>query len=105
MAVSVIDGLDPMTPIDTIHHLASGTSLVFDVMRGGDWMTIPEIQIAVQEHPRGRYFSEATISARIRDLRKTKNGGHTVQRRLRNNTRNFYEYKLLPNDEEYMEVA
>ncbi len=38
--------------------------------------------------------SEAGVSARIRDLRKPKFGGHIIQKRCVNN--GLWEYRLLP---------
>lgn len=98
-----IDGLDPQTPIAVIGELSRAVDLVHQVMASGDWLTIPQIQHRVQELPKGRYFSEPCISARIRDQRKTKHGAHTVARRLRKGTRNLYEYKLIT--EHYPEAA
>lgn len=51
---------------------------VRDMLLGhrGEWFTISELQ-------RVAGGSEAGVSARIRDLRKVRNGGHVVQRRRR----------------------
>ncbi len=64
---------------------------VLAVMRRGEWLTLAEIRAAV-----GR-GSEAGISARLRDLRKQKFGGHVVERRRRATvptTWGIWEYRL-----------
>ncbi len=94
-----IDGLDPNANHQTIQTLASGIQLVREVMRLGDWMTIGEVQEQVSRLPEvGQYYSESCIGARIRDQRKPRNGHHTVLRRLRANSKNLFEYKLILND-------
>lgn len=53
----------------------SGSLLrIFQAMRDGDWWTLPELARV------GR-CSVAAASARVRDLRKPKFGGHEVERR------------------------
>jgi hypothetical protein len=47
---------------------------VFRLMRDGQWRTLSEIARAVEG-------SEAGVSARLRDLRKPRFGGHGVERR------------------------
>lgn len=46
---------------------------VFEFMKDGAWHTIPEITNNVTGSPQ-------SVSARLRDLRKDKYGGHTVER-------------------------
>jgi hypothetical protein len=59
---------------------------VFNLMRDGRWRTIPAIAYEV----RG---SESSVSARLRDFRKAKYGGHTVQReRVR---KGLYMYRVI----------
>ena len=96
-ALAVIDGLDPLTPISTIIGLARAVDLVRDVMTSSDWMTFGEIQEAVAKQPKGKFFSENCISARIRDQRKSKHGAHIVNKRVRAGTCNLYEYQLILN--------
>lgn len=50
----------------------------FQVMSDGRWWTLVELAAAVSKLY-GRRVSEAAISARIRDLRKPKFGGHKVE--------------------------
>lgn len=61
---------------------------VFALMSDGKWRTLEEISEAVGD-------PEASVSARLRDFRKEKWGGYTVQRRLRFALRRgLYEYRL-----------
>lgn len=53
------------------------------------WWTLRELSVAVGA-------SEASVSARLRDLRKPKYGGHTVERRRV--TGGLYEYRLIPRE-------
>ena len=46
---------------------------VFELMRDGRWRTLSDIGTAVEG-------SEASLSARLRDLRKAKYGAHQIQR-------------------------
>jgi len=46
---------------------------VFDAIRGGHWFTLAELSDATG-HP------QASVSARLRDLRKVKFGGHSIAR-------------------------
>ncbi len=55
----------------------------------GRWWTLREISNSTQD-------PEASISARLRDLRKAKFGAHTVNRRRRGEpSRGIWEYQLL----------
>jgi hypothetical protein len=56
-------------------------------MEGGVWRTLTELADLT-----GR-SSEAGVSARLRDLRKSRFGGHTVERRRR--TQGLWEYRVL----------
>lgn len=49
---------------------------VYNVMMTGEWFTLQQIAQRI-----GGHNTEAAISARIRDFRKTKYGGHKVERR------------------------
>ena len=51
---------------------------VFSLMRDGQWRTLEEISIQI-----GKPGSHASVSARLRDLRKPKFGCHEVERRPR----------------------
>jgi hypothetical protein len=67
-----------------------GTQLadVLNVMRDGGWRTLDEIIRAV-----GR-GTQTGISARLRDLRKPKFGGWTVESRRRNEN-GLWEYRIF----------
>lgn len=61
---------------------------VESVMRGGQWMTLAEIK-------RITGGTEASISARLRDLRKSKFGGLEVERRRRGDpSAGLWEYRM-----------
>ncbi len=94
-ALAVIDGLDPLTSVAVVKRLASGVDMVREVMAPGEWLTYFQIQIRVENLPTGKHFSEACISARVRDQRKAKHGAHIVNRRIRKGTANLYEYQLI----------
>jgi hypothetical protein len=62
---------------------------VFDLMKDGRWRTLEEIAAPAAA-------SEASVSARLRDLRKPRFGGHEVQRRPRGaREAGLFEYRLL----------
>jgi len=61
---------------------------VYDVLVPGDWLTLREISDRTLD-------PEASISARIRDLRKPRFGAYEVWRRRRGpHERGLWEYKL-----------
>lgn len=60
--------------------------LVFNLMRDGRWRTLAAIATIVDE-------PEASVSARLRDLRKKRFGSHVVDRRYIGN--GLWEYKLV----------
>jgi biotin operon repressor len=67
-----------------------GTQLVrvLALMRDGEWRTLRQIADAVGG-------SEAGVSARLRDLRKTRHGGYTVDRERRGDpTRGLWYYRV-----------
>ncbi len=61
---------------------------VRNLMEDGQWRTLEEIQ--------GRAGgTEASVSARLRDLRKAKHGGYTVERRRRGElAAGLHEYRV-----------
>jgi hypothetical protein len=63
---------------------------VLDVMKDGRWRTLPEIA-QVTESP------EASVSARLRDLRKPRFGAHTVEREYVR--KGLFQYRLIINEE------
>ncbi len=94
-ALSLIDGLDPLTPAKEVKRLASGVAMVREVMAPGEWLTYFQIQVRVRKLPNGKHFSEACISARVRDQRKAKHGAHVVNKRIRKGSGNLFEYQLI----------
>lgn len=74
---------------------------VYMLMKDGQWRTLAEIETATGDH-------QASVSARLRDLRKRKFGDHTVNRRTRGiRVRGLFEYQLIVNvtESERQEVA
>ncbi len=62
---------------------------VFLLMRDGVWRTLREIAEATES-------PEASVSARLRDMRQASNGGHTVERRRRGEpSRGLHEYRVI----------
>ncbi len=70
-------------------RLNAQTLKVWQAMRKGNWWTLAMLAAAVQA-------PEASISARLRDLRKPQFGGHVVERR-RVADGGLYEYRLTAN--------
>jgi len=66
-------------------RLASQLADVRTCLRDGCWWGLDDIQSRTG-HP------QASISARIRDLRKTRNGAHTIERRYLHN--GLWQYRL-----------
>lgn len=67
-------------------RLAHQREHVYALMADGEWRTLAEIARATR-HP------EASISARLRDFRKQRYGGHHVARR--HVERGLFEYRLV----------
>jgi len=76
----------------TYEHARDGARLgdqmmaVLSVMADGQWRTLKQLAAAVDA-------PEASVSARLRDLRKPRFGGHTVNREYLR--RGLYQYQLL----------
>lgn len=67
---------------------------IWELMKGGAWYTLQEIS----QHTNA---PEASASAQLRNFRKDKFGGHTVERRRRGDrTSGLFEYKLIQKDEQ-----
>lgn len=67
-------------------RLESQLMSVFHYMQDGEWHSLRQISKAL-------HYPEASISARLRDLRKTRFGAHRVKRRYI--TKGLWHYKLL----------
>ncbi len=66
---------------------------VYGALLDGQWHTLAELKLAVGSG------TESAISARIRDLRKTKFGSHDIKCRQRQYApRGIKEYRLTPAD-------
>jgi len=71
-------------------RLTSQLDRVLDLMRDGAWRTLSQIQQCCGG-------SDASVSARLRDLRKDKFGGRVVERRrMAPATAGLFEYRVLP---------
>jgi hypothetical protein len=65
--------------------------VVFDLMKDGQWRTLNEIcELTNQAH--------ASVSARLRDLRKERFGAYTVERQYLGN--GLYTYRVIVPKEE-----
>ena len=62
---------------------------VWRLMRDGRWRTLEQISVRVG-------CPEASVSARLRDFRKKKFGGHTVEREYVR--RGLFKYRVIPNE-------
>ena len=70
-----------------LDRLNAQSRLVARLMVDGCWRSLAEIAAATGA-------PEASVSARLRDLRKPANGGHTVERRRRGGA-GTHEYRLV----------
>ncbi|HUX00919.1 MAG TPA: hypothetical protein VMY35_08055 [Phycisphaerae bacterium] len=70
--------------------LAAQYQRVFRLMQDGQWRTLREIGELAGYEPQ-------SVSARLRDFRKEKFGGHQVLRQLR--SRRLWEYRLVVHQE------
>ena len=83
-----IDG-STYEPVHDEVRLGKQALAVFELMRDGNWRTLREITEAIGGG------SEAGVSARLRDFRKDKFGGHVVNRRRRGEAANgVFEYQV-----------
>lgn len=67
-------------------RLGDQMAAVFDLMKDGTWRTLEQIAVAVGA-------PEASVSSRLRDLRKERFGGHSVNRSYI--ARGIYMYQLV----------
>lgn len=64
---------------------------IFDVMADGRWRTVRQIEDLTGD-------PGSSISAQLRNLRKARFGGHTVEKQIRGDReRGLYEYRVLVN--------
>ena len=84
----IFDGITYEPDFDA-ERLRGEMARVYRVMRDGGWHTLAEISART-------FDPEPGISARLRDLRKRRFGGHTVNRRRRGDPkRGLFEYQLV----------
>lgn len=90
--VDQIPDFDGETYESDLDHgrLATQLTAVRQLMSDGEWRTLDEISLIVSG-------TIPAISARLRDLRKEKFGGHTVERR-RAQISGLFEYRLIVNE-------
>ena len=70
-------------------RLGAQAGRVWSLMADENWRTLGEISLVTGD-------SEPGISARLRDFRKARFGGHTIERRRRGaGKRGIFEYKLI----------
>jgi hypothetical protein len=71
--------------------LSNGAQRVLTLMTDGKWRTLNEISRSTKD-------PEASVSARLRDLRKSDYGAHQVEKRTNGRrARGLYEYRLVVN--------
>ena len=80
-------------PKHDLVRLGAQMMRVYSTMRDRQWRTLAEIS-AITDDP------EASISARLRDLRKERFGEHAVERRRRGHAeKGLHEYRLTASRE------
>lgn len=72
-------------------RLAMQQNRIRALMRDGAWRTLSQISQATDD-------PEASVSARLRDLRKPRFGSNTVERRFV--SRGLFEYRLIVNPQQ-----
>lgn len=77
-------------------RLAGLLRAVFLAMADGQWRALPLIQHIVRQQ-NATWSSEASISARLRDLRKERFGAHKIERRRKAEGSGTYQYRLTIN--------
>jgi hypothetical protein len=80
------DGETYEAPKDRV-RLNKQLRLVWDVIKDGDWRSLHEIAAATGQ-------PEASVSARLRDLRKERFGKFEVERRRREGQQGTFEYRV-----------
>ena len=71
-------------------RLASQMGRVWLALQEGEWLTLSELATRVGA-------PEASVSARLRDLRKKRFGSHVIERRPRGERKHgLFEYQLVP---------
>ena len=73
-------------------RLSSQLDATREVMLDNEWRTLAALVLALRK--RGLHVTEASISARLRDLRKAKFGAYSVERRRL--LGGLWEYRIVP---------
>jgi biotin operon repressor len=71
---------------------------VYDTMKDGHWVTLRYVAAATGA-------SEASVSARIRDLRKEKFGGFTVERKRSEKHKGLWHYRIKAEDPKQLRLV
>tara|TARA_R100000808_G_C2153807_1_gene164358 strand:- start:5092 stop:5403 length:312 start_codon:yes stop_codon:yes gene_type:complete len=86
--VAAFDGADYEAKFDA-ERLTGQLRKIYDLMKDGNWRSLDEISMRTAA-------PHASASAQLRNLRKLKFGGHTVDRtRAGDRERGFYKYRLV----------
>ncbi|TNF82069.1 MAG: hypothetical protein EP299_01735 [Acidobacteria bacterium] len=72
--------------------------VIYNVIADGGWYTLERISTRAIYYGANRSIPIASVSARLRDFRKARFGGHTVDRR-RTDVPGMFEYRLTWNEE------
>lgn len=89
---TLFDGITFNPSLDT-ERLQGQLQRVYEAVRSGEWLTLEEIG------QRAGVKSQASISARLRDLRKERFGNHKVERRRRGTpSLGVFEYRFVAKD-------
>jgi hypothetical protein len=102
---SLFDGPEYVPERDNV-RLSLQIARVWRVMSDGEWRTLEEISIGTSRlRDDAGIDPPASISAQLRHLRKERFGGHTIERRGRQDSPSLYEYKLIPSEHGLLDGA
>lgn len=87
MTTDVFDGETIDATRDSA-RLGHQLALVRRVLADGRWITLDRLSLVTGA-------PAASVSARIRDLRKARFGAHTIERRRVAHTRGLWEYRMV----------
>lgn len=76
-------------------RLSGQLQAVYDVLGDGKWYRLTQLAYLASLQLGGKRVSEASASARLRDLRKPRFGAHTIERRSIGG--GLFEYRMLAN--------
>lgn len=77
-------------------RLSTQLEAIRELMLDNVWRTLPQIVLALRSR-KGIHATEPGVSARLRDLRKSKFGAYNVERRRQSD--HFFEYRIAPSAE------